>query len=214
MSNGTLDLSDVRIATRGDHVEVTGADEEDIRRGLELVTEEDERRRRNLDPHDAHRRQGQAAAELESAYLRRLEEPGSELTDTQRVAVARAVAHRRALVGTPTYTYADMAKIRGVSPTAIRSRVHRRPGQVLTVTVAGRVLLPAFQFNEYGELQASIAEINTILKTDDTMDDWARWAWWRSTTSLLSGQSPLDVVEENVERVRTAARRTVRRHVA
>src|SRR5690606_15374734 len=111
--------------------------------------------------------------------------------------------HRRSLVETPTYTYSELAAIRDVADSTIRSYVHRHRSRILAVTVGASVLLPAFQFNEAGELRESVAEINEILHADEgTMDEWARWAWWHSRTSYLSGESPINVIDDDLEQVR------------
>lgn len=198
-------LRSAKVRTGRTVVEVTGASESDVRKGLRLVLKE------RLRAADSRRRAALASNELSSAYRARF---AGKTSEAQETAVQRAAEHRRALVQTDTYSYDDLAAIRGAKPSTIRSRAHRSQDKILSVTVGGQKLLPAFQFNNWGELERPVAEINQILKTDETMDDWAAWAWWYSATSFLSGESPIDVIGDDPERVRLAAQRSTERHVA
>jgi len=238
----SFDWPDLEITTRGDHVEVVGAPAAELRQAITLlrtvkrykltpsmrvyldVINGTVRESENDDSWKAvqeaaaqevraHARSNLAGADLRDALGERL--PPEERSAVRERAVQRAIEHRRALVETPTYTYADLGAIRDVAASTIRSFVHRHRPKIVAVTVGSSVMMPAFQFNEAGSLRESVAEINEILHEDEgTMDEWSRWAWWHSRTSYLSGESPINVIDDDLERVRTAAMRMTTRNRA
>lgn len=122
--------------------------------------------------------------------------------------------HRAALLDTPTLDYDQLAQLRQDSRDVVRAWVGGNAGRLLAVTHDRRTLLPAFQFDDSGELRENIGRINALLNTDTTMSDWSRWAWWHARTSYLSGRSPLDLVDSDHERVLRAAHRMTRHDTA
>lgn len=177
-------------------VEVTGAAPEDVELGLLLV-----KRLKNAPSKSVT----DAANTLVAVYQRNTGDvrQASRLEDIMQVA-----EHRNELLNSDHHlTYMELATLRGLKESAARSWVHRHRDKILAPTLHGHVVLPAFQFTPHGDLRPDVAEINTILKGDPAKDDWSRWAWWHSRTSFLSGEAPLDVIDQNLNRVRTAARR-------
>lgn len=183
------------VKPRGRHVEVTGASESDVREALELLATVRKKRR------DAYTGMRDS---LVVVFTKDVVSP--QISE----AAESAAAHRAALLDTPTFDYEHLAKIRGVKPGTVRSWVNRNIDKVIAPRFGRRTLLPAFQFNDAGELRGPVAQVNTVLKADPAMDEWSSWAWWHSRTSFLSGQSPLDVVDVAPGRVLHAARRMAR----
>lgn len=140
-----------------------------------------------------------------------MEGAGPILSPTRSAAAERIAQHRVELLGTPTYTHETLAEARGAKGAAVRAWVarHRRAGDVVVVKQDGRTLLPAFQFTAGGELRPEVARVNRILYEDTEMTGWEKWTWWWASTGLLSGQSPIDVIESAPVRVETAARRFI-----
>jgi hypothetical protein len=192
----------ITVTARPDGVVVTGAAPDDVRLGLDLVA-------------GLKRQSGGGVPHVRDWLVGVLSQHHGLAIASDEVAAAEDLAeHRLDLVRSGCLTYGELAKRRATSETAARSWVSRHRGQLLVVSSGGRSVVPSFQLTEHGELRPRVAEINAILKDDDTMDDWSRWAWWHSRTSFLSGASPIDVVKENVTRVRTAARRMTARPAA
>lgn len=185
------------IRARNGHVEVTGVESEDVRRALDLLVV--------IRKSSGRERDVYVSKEIPGAGIVVIRRPG---------AIDRAAGRRRALLETPVFTYGDLAYARGVRSATVRSWVHRNGDKVLVIPIGARVVLPAFQFNDFGELDRGVGEVNAVLKRDSEMDEWSRWAWWHATTSFLSGQAPIDVVDSDLHRVVTAARRTVGRNAA
>lgn len=190
------------VTSRRGHVEVSGLNVAEVQRALDMFA-------------------GTRMSEKETAETIRDSIVASAVTTGQghlsqerQASAERAAQHRLTLLGTPTYTYRALAEIRGVHQTAVRSWVSRNSAQVLAPHVRGRVVLPAFQFSDAGEVRARVAEVNQILDREGAMDDWSRWGWWHARTSFLSGQSPISIIDDEPDRIQTAAERTARLNAA
>lgn len=190
-----MDLIERRytVKPRGHQVEVSGASESDVREALDLLVTVRKKRR------DAY-------VGMRDALVAVFADEGVVSPRVSEAAQSSA-AHRAALLDTLRFDYRELSTIRGVTQGAVRSWVSRNIDGVIAPTFQGRTILPAFQFNDVGELREPIAQVNAVLKADPAMDEWSRWAWWHSRTSFLSGQSPVDVVDDAPGRVLNAARR-------
>ena len=187
------------VKPRGRHVEVTGASESDVREALDLLATV---RKKQRDAYTGMR------DSLVVVLARDVVSP--QISE----AAQSAAAHRAALLDTPIFDYKQLAQVREVTEGAVRSWVSRNIDKVIAPTFKGRTILPAFQFNDAGGVREPVAQVNAVLKADPVMDEWSSWAWWHSRTSFLSGQSPLDVVEDAPGRVLHAARRMARANSA
>jgi hypothetical protein len=181
------------VARRADHVEVTGLPADEVREALTLWSE--------------YRETTRAAAEGVTNALLVMAWRPPLLSEERQRAAQRVAARRAALLATPVFTYRTLAEVRGQQESSARAWYLRNRNRVLKIDHEARTYLPAFQFDDVGELRPGIAQVNRILKAADTMSEWSRWSWWQASTSYLSGASPLDVVDEDLEAVETAARR-------
>jgi hypothetical protein len=118
-------------------------------------------------------------------------------------------AHRNALLATPFHTYASLSEQRGDSSesntrTWVARRRHSR--KLFTVDHEGRTLIPAFQFDEHGELRAELAPMLSAL-ADGGVQGWSLWTWLTTPTSYLSGEIPERVASADSARALRAAQR-------
>lgn len=188
-----------RVTERAGHVEVTGLSASEVTEALHLLGE-------------ARTIQSSASAALTGSVLRSLVERATEplLTPERMVAAQRLAAHRAALLDTPWFTHRLLAEVRGNKVDATRAwvRRHARAGDVFVVVKhAGRTVIPAFQFTDDGQVRNEIAAVTKILRdsAEEGLTGWEIWAWWTARTGYLSGEIPLDLVEQNPDRVRRAA---------
>jgi hypothetical protein len=134
---------------------------------------------------------------------------GIDPTPEVAVAQARRVAELRTrlVAREGGYTYASMVEtFRYANEDAARSAVSklRRDG-LFTITYEGRTLVPAFQLTADGkQVRPEVSEVAAAL---GQIDPWEAWAWWCTTSSLLSGQRPGDTLETSPDRVVRAASR-------
>ena len=82
----------------------------------------------------------------------------------------------------------------------------REARELFTVKHDGRTIIPAFQLDADGEPRP---ELQPVLQTlvDACVQSWALWTWLTSLTSLLSGETPEQLVRSNPQRVLRAAQR-------
>lgn len=118
----------------------------------------------------------------------------------------RLAAHRNALLATPVHTYTSLSEQRGSSESTTRTWVARcrKAHKLFTVDHDGRTLIPAFQFDEHGELRTELARILKAL-TQGGVRDWSLWTWLTSPTSFLSGEIPERIATTDPERALRAA---------
>lgn len=179
-----------------DGVKVTGASLEDVSAGLELL-------------------EAARSVQADIAKLRR-----QDLIKAMTVAgidptpaVAVAQAHRLAELRTQLiareggYTYSALVNAFGyANEDAARSIVSKlRKDGLFTVTHDGRTLVPAFELTADGrQIRPEVARVAAAL---GDIDPWEAWAWWATSSSLLSGHRPVDLVDTSPGRVEKAAGR-------
>lgn len=126
------------------------------------------------------------------------------------VQVARRVAERARLLASPTLDHAGLARLRGSSENAARFWVHKAASEhrALVVPVEERTVIPAFQFDDVGELRNELTGVLDVLLASG-MDRWAVWSWLTGPVALLSGAVPEAIARDAEERpvVQYAARR-------
>lgn len=129
--------------------------------------------------------------------------PAATLSQSKRLAT-----HRNALLATPFHTYASLSELRDSTESSTRTWVARRrqAHQLFTVDHAGRTLIPAFQFDEHGNLRTELAPILAALAEGEVWD-WSLWTWLTSPTSFLSGEVPQRVATSDPARALRAAQR-------
>lgn len=129
--------------------------------------------------------------------------PVATLQQSQRLAT-----HRNALLATPFHTYTSLSEQRDSSESNTRTWVARRrqAHKLFTVDHNGRTLIPAFQFDEHGELRTELAPLLAAL-AQRGVRDWSLWTWLTSPTSFLSGEVPERIATTDPARALRAAQR-------
>lgn len=139
-----------------------------------------------------------------------LVEAGLELTPPAAVEQARRLSEmRQTLLSTPAYTYETLGEVRGDergSTTRTWVSRMRKQGRLFTVRLDGRTIIPAFQLGDTGEPRAQLRSVLESLLAAG-VDGWALWTWLTNPTPLLSGATPVDLVEGDEDRVARAASR-------
>jgi hypothetical protein len=67
----------------------------------------------------------------------------------------------------------------------------RAEGKIAAVEWKGRVLYPAFQFDEQGAPFPAVASVLAVLPRD-RMSDWEVALWWTAANGWLAGDRPVD----------------------
>lgn len=129
--------------------------------------------------------------------------PAATLQQSKRLAT-----HRNALLATPFHTYTSLSEQRDSSESNTRTWVARRrqAHKLFTVDHDGRTLIPAFQFDEQGELRTELAPLLAAL-VKGGVRDWSLWTWLTSPTSFLSGEVPEHIATTDPARALRAAQR-------
>lgn len=160
----------------------------------------------------------QAARRLQYSYgmsaarglLRTVSEANIDLTPPASVEHARRLADvRQALLATPVHNYKTLAEVRGDSSTSTtRTWVGRARdrGLLFTVKLDGRTIIPAFQLSDEGTPRSQYAPVLAPL-LDAQIDGWTLWTWLTSSTPLLSGAVPVELIDDAPQRVQHAAKR-------
>lgn len=121
---------------------------------------------------------------------------------------------RAALLTMASHSYASLAEIRGTSENATRFAVHKAAERHALLVVAhdGGTLIPAFQFDEAGEVRVELVPVLEPLLAS-TMDPWQVWAWLTQPAGLLGGEVPHEAARDSEEAaiVRHAAVRLAER---
>lgn len=192
---GTHRWENIEVRTRLDHVEVFGMDEADVSDAIELFK-------------SVGFTQVNARRALSDSVSRIMLARGIPLVpqDSQRQ-VQRSVALReRLLTEHGAYTYAQLAELREIESSSVRTWISRlrQQDRIFTVDHAGRTFVPAILLSEPDTLDESVGALITPLLSAG-MDEWAIWAWLVSPTGLLSGEVPADMVKTNPSRALKAA---------
>ncbi|MFC4785136.1 hypothetical protein ACT8ZV_11700 [Nocardioides sp. MAHUQ-72] len=105
--------------------------------------------------------------------------------------LARQARLRDELLASPWFTYETLAELRGASLESTRFAVHKAGGthRLLVVPADGRVLVPAFQLDDRGELRPELGPVLEPLLAAG-MDPWRAWAWLTQPAGLLGGLVP------------------------
>jgi hypothetical protein len=82
----------------------------------------------------------------------------------------------------------------------------REKGELFTVELQGRTLIPSVQLTADGGLDAAIAQLSRTL-LEAGLGSWELWTWLTSPTGRLSGDVPAQVVRTNARRANAAAAR-------
>ena len=189
------------ISTSPDHtVTVEGATDTDVQTALALL--------------DAMRTlQADTVSVSRSALLHAIGHAGIDLVPPAALEQARKLAQlRNRLMSTPAYSYETLAEVRHEpSIASLRTWVSRRrqAHQLFTVSDPPRVVLPAFQFDEAGQLRPELAPLLSVLMSA-AVDGWSLWAWLTTPSSLLSGEVPERVAVVDPARALRAAQRFTR----
>ena len=128
--------------------------------------------------------------------------------------IARQARLRATLLETAWFTYETLAEVRGASVDATRFAVHKaqQTHRLVVVPVEGRVVVPAFQLTDAGEIRPEIAPVIEPLLAA-RMDPWRAWAWLTQPAALTFGRAPEEAVTdpELTDLVRHAAVRLAER---
>ena len=138
--------------------------------------------------------------------LMRLQVP---LTPPASVRQAQRLAARRdALLTTPAFSHATLAKLRGQKVSSSRTWFYRQQskGRLFAVSHKGQTVIPAFHLTDTGDVRPELAPLITQLQ-EAGLDGWAIWHWLTSPTAWLSGEAPEKVAVTDPDRAATAARR-------
>ena len=105
--------------------------------------------------------------------------------------IARQARLREALLATPWFSYETLGELRGTSVDATRFAVHKaaQTHRLLVVPVEDRVVVPAFQLTDTGEVRADIAPLLEPLLAA-RMDPWRAWVWLTQPAALTLGRAP------------------------
>lgn len=128
--------------------------------------------------------------ELDQALRSQGDEPGQGVP-VDLVALARQARLRRELAGSPWFTYATLAEVRGASVDATRYAVHKaaQAHRLLLVPVEEQTAIPAFQLDEAGDARPEVvALLEPLLGAG--MDPWRAWVWLTQPAALTFGVPP------------------------
>ena len=127
---------------------------------------------------------------------------------TQRQAVRSGEIRKRLLESEGAATYSAVADMRGSNEKAARQWVSRQRHEqrLFTVEAQGRVLVPAFQLDDEGDLDKAVSRtiVQPLLRAG--VRPWAIWAWSTRPTGLLSGRIPSKLVHEKPEVVENSVK--------
>jgi len=184
------------VTSDDDGVKVAGASPEDVSAALELLEA-------------ARHVQADVSKLRRQDLVKAMTVAGIDPTPAVAVAQAYRLSELRTrlVAREGGYTYASLVDVFGyANEDAARSTVSKlRKDGLFTVTYDGRTLVPAFQLTADGrQIRPEVARVAAAL---GDIDPWEAWAWWATTSSLLSGQRPVDLVDTAPARVETAAER-------
>ena len=183
------------VRAAGDHVEVEGMSEADVESAIRLYRA-------------VVQSQLDARATLQSQVNAAFIERGLQLvSEASQKQIVRNVALREALLEEEGFeTYATLAALRDSNEKATRMWAARRreKGELFTVELQGRTLIPAVQLTADGGLDAAIAQLSRTL-LEAGLGSWELWTWLTSPTGRLSGDVPAQVVRTNAHRANAAA---------
>lgn len=113
------------------------------------------------------------------------------------VLIARQARLRSELLETPWFTYETLAELRGATVDGTRFAVHKaaQTHRLLVVPVEDRVVVPAFQLTDDGEVRADVAPLLEPLLAA-RMDPWKVWAWLTQPAALTFGRAPAEAVTD------------------
>lgn len=185
------------VEEHGDHLEVFGVSLPELLEALRLHAEVQIVRAARV-------------AEVRGSLVQTLMAKGVSLVPPASLAQAQRLASRRdALLATPVYTHESLQQMRGdarESSTRTWLARRRQARELFTVKHDGRTIIPAFQLDADGEPRPELQPVLQPL-IDAGVQGWALWTWLTSPTSLLSGQTPEQLVRSNPQRVLRAAQR-------
>ncbi|CAN5371667.1 hypothetical protein BH09ACT12_BH09ACT12_27400 [soil metagenome] len=197
---GAFDTLDVSVRPDGvliNGVFISGLSTEDAVDALKLL-------------HATRQLQYESGTAAARGLLHAMTEANVELIPPASVEQARRLASlRKRLLSTPVFTTNTLGELRGdVNPSTTRTWISRARdrGSLFTVKFEGKTIIPALQLSESGALRDEYAPVLTPL-LEAEIDGWTIWTWLTSSTPLLSGRSPADLVSEAPERVSYAAQR-------
>lgn len=113
------------------------------------------------------------------------------------VLIARQARLRAALLETAWFTYETLAEVRGASVDATRYAVHKaaQTHRLLVVPVEERVVVPAFQLTDNGEVRPELLPVLDPLLAAG-MDPWRAWSWLTQPAALTLGRAPEEAVAD------------------
>lgn len=109
----------------------------------------------------------------------------------------RVAARRRRLVAGGAWAVADLAEVRGQTPSTVHTWLSRqREDHKLFTVVHGReVFVPALLLDEAAEPYAG-AERAIRPLAQAGMGSWALWVWFDSVSAALDGARPADLLHD------------------
>lgn len=115
------------------------------------------------------------------------------------------LARQSLILSEPMFTSREVAQAVGAQGAGHRSTAPRlrNRGDVIGLSVQGRYLYPAFQFDaQRAIVQPLVAEVNHLLKVADR--PWWAAAWWLSP-GLSDGRRPIDLLSSRSRLLALAA---------
>lgn len=112
-----------------------------------------------------------------------------------------AAARTQFLEQYETYSSSDISRINGSTATnkAALASGWRSKGKIFVIDYKGSLLYPVFQFDNEGRPRKVMAEIITLF--DDENKGWQLALWFVTPNAMLSGKSPVDMIESEPETV-------------
>lgn len=126
---------------------------------------------------------------------------------SQKQAQRREKLREKLLRDHGVYSVEDIANLQAVAINTAQKYVHDLEHQhrVFTVSYHGATLYPKLLFQDHGQIDEVAASIVEIFAGQ--YGGWGLWAWFCFPTGLLSGEAPQNIMHEQPERVKNAARR-------
>jgi len=219
----TLSASNVVVVRVGELSAVTRTERRDDRYDLDVNVslpglseyEVDAVKRLFID----HLRSMVAAARRENSEARitqllRAVAPPDPLAEVElKIAEDTADLRREFFDRVPVHTSTEVHQRAGFPGNNPSQTVHRwrKQGKIFSINYGGRDLYPTFQFGDDGRPLPIIAELLEILARDKDRTAWDNAMWFAGDSGWLDGQTPIDLLQSDPERVKRAAEQEVLR---
>ena len=130
-----------------------------------------------------------------------------------KIAESTASLRKDFLERTPVLTSAQVHEQAGFPGGNASQTAHRwrKQNKIFAITLGGRELYPAFQFDETGRPRPIIKELLEILSRDDERTEWDNALWFAGDSGWLDGRTPIDCLDSDRDAVINAAEQEVLR---